>query len=132
VGAPSITKLTKPLSKNNWIAWREHMKHMLCYFRIEEYVVGTIYHPEDDVDSAKNWDYNDNYTQMIIVNNIASMEMVHIGQCENAKAMWDSLEAVHKSKGHQTIVSVIRNLFHTHATEDNISDHFNKLKEYWE
>jgi hypothetical protein len=109
------------------------MKCMLRYCCIEEYIVGTIYHPENDIDSTKNWDYNDNYTQMMIVNNITSMEMVHIGQCKNAKAMWNSLETVHKSKGHQTIVSVIQNLFHTHATEDNnISDHLNKLKEYWE
>jgi hypothetical protein len=132
-GAPSITKLTEPLSENNWIAWCERMKRVLRYCRIEEYVAGTIYRPEDDIDSAENWDYNDNYAQMMIVNNIASTQMVHIGQCKNAKAMWDSLEAVHESKGHQTIVSVIRNLFHTHATEDdNISDHLNKLKEYWE
>jgi hypothetical protein len=110
-GAPSITKLTEPLSKNNWIAWHEHMKHVLRYCCTEEYIKGTIYHPEDDEDviDAKNWDYNNNYVQMMIVNNITSMEMVHTGQCANTKTMWDSLEAVHESKGHQTIVSVIRN-----------------------
>jgi hypothetical protein len=113
VGAPSITKLTKPLSKNNWIAWHEHIKCVLRYCHVKEYVEGTIYHPEDDEDSAENWDYNDNYAQMMIVNNITSTEMVHIGQCKNAKAMWDSLEAVHESKGHQTTVSIIWNLFHT-------------------
>ena len=47
--------------------------------------------------------------------------------------MWDNLEAVHESKGHQTIVSIIRNLFHTKADEDsNISEHLNQLKIYWE
>lgn len=134
-GAPSITKLTEPLSENNWIAWRERMKRVFRYCRVEEYITGTIYRPEEDEDvvGAKSWDYNDNYAQMMIVNNITSSEMVHIGQCANAKAMWDNLEAVHESKGHQTIVSVIWNLFHTHASEDdNISNHLNKLKEYWE
>jgi hypothetical protein len=116
-GAPSITKLTEPLSENNWIAWRERMKRVFRYCRVEEYITGTIYRPEEDEDvvGTKNWDYNDNYAQMMIVNNITSSEMVHIGQCSNAKAMWDNLEAVHESQGHQTIVSVIRNLFHTHA-----------------
>jgi hypothetical protein len=84
-GAPSITKLTKPLSKNNWIAWREHMKHVLRYCHVEDYITGTIHCPEDDedTDGTRNWDYNNNYTQMMIVNNITSMEMVHIGQCTN-------------------------------------------------
>jgi hypothetical protein len=79
-GAPSITKLTEPLSENNWIAWHEHMKHVLRYCHMEEYITGTIYHPEDDKDviSTENWDYNNNYAQMMIVNNITSMEMVHI------------------------------------------------------
>jgi len=94
-GAPSIMKLTEPLSKNNWIAWRERIKRVLRYCCMEEYITGTIYRPEEDedVEGAENWDYNDNYTQMMIVNNITSLEMVHIGQCANlnAKAMWDSL-----------------------------------------
>jgi hypothetical protein len=78
------------------------MKHVLQYYCVKEYITGTIYHPgeDEDVDDAKNWDYNNNYAQMMIVNNIASTEMVHIGQCENVKAMWDSLKGVHKSKGH--------------------------------
>ena len=43
------------------------------------------------------------------------------------------LDAVHESKGHQTIVSIIRNLFHTKADENsNINDHLNQLKQYWE
>ena len=47
--------------------------------------------------------------------------------------MWDSLETVHKSKGHQTIVSIIQNLFHMKADEDSdINGHLNQLKQYWE
>jgi hypothetical protein len=44
------------------------MKHMLRYCRVEEYITGTIYHPEDDKDviGTKNWDYNNNYAQMMI------------------------------------------------------------------
>jgi hypothetical protein len=59
--------------------------------------------------------------------------MVHVGQCDTAKGMWDNLEAVHESKGHQTIVSIIRNLFHTKADEtSDINEHLNQLKIYWE
>jgi hypothetical protein len=41
-GAPSITKLTEPLSENNWIAWRECMKRVFRYCCVEEYITGTI------------------------------------------------------------------------------------------
>ena len=57
--------------------------------------------------------------------------MVHVSQCRTAKSMWDSLEAVHESKGHQTIVSIIQNLFHTKAEEEsNISEHLNQLQRF--
>ena len=87
----------------------------------------------EDTNGAKNWDFNDNYVQVMIINNISSTEMVHISQCTTAKAMWDNLEAVHELKGNQTIVSVIQNLFYMKVTEDsNISEHLAQLKKYWE
>ena len=49
----------------------------------EAYAEGTIQQPDDSV-GASNWDYNDNYAQFIIVNNISVTEMVHIGQCKTA------------------------------------------------
>jgi len=99
---------------------------------VESYAEGKIPQPSD-AKSAEDWKFNDNYAQVIIMNNITSTEMVHVSQCMTAKAMWDSLEAVHESKGHQTIVSIIRNLFHTRADEEsNITEHLNQLKQYWE
>jgi hypothetical protein len=128
----AITKLPEPLNETNWIAWRERMKRVLRLCDVEAYAAGTIPRP-DNAANAENWDFNDNYAQVMIINNIASTEMVHVGQSLTAKAVWDSLEAVHESKGHQTIVSIIRNLFHTTASEDaNISEHLNTLKQYWE
>ena len=59
--------------------------------------------------------------------------MVHVVQCKTAQTVWQNLEAIHESKGHQTIISIIRNLFHTKAEEgSNITEHLAKLKEYWE
>ena len=47
--------------------------------------------------------------------------------------MWDCLVAVHESRGHQTIISYIRSLIHTIASEeDNIIDHLATLKKYWD
>ena len=128
----AITKLSEPLNEDNWMAWRERMRRVLRLCGVEAYAEGKIGIPED-TKSAQNWEFNDNYAQVMIINNISSTEMVHVSQCSTAKAMWDNLEVVHESKGHQTIVSVIRNLFHTKASEDsNISEHLNQLKKYWE
>jgi hypothetical protein len=123
----ALTKLTEPLTEDNWMAWRERMKRTLRLCGVEGYARGSIEKPIEPI-SAENWEFNDNYAQVVIINNITSTEMVHTSQCITAKAMWDNLEAVHESKGHQTIVSIIRNLFHTKAEEDsNISDHLNQL-----
>ena len=82
---------------------------------------------------ARNWDWNDNYAQVIIMNNISQEETVHVGQCRTANLMWNSLEVVHESKGHQTIIAIICNLFHTVAKDNtNISEHLGRLKTYWE
>ena len=69
----------------------------------------------------------------MIINNITSPETVHTSLCQTAKAMWESLEAVHETKGHQTIVPIIQNLFHTKEDENsNIGECLNLLKKYWE
>lgn len=129
-----IAKLNKPLNDTNWTVWKEWMKRVLRLCGAEKYAAGTIVKPKDPMPmDSKIWEYNDNYAQVIIVSNISSMEMVHISQCDNAHAMWTSLEAVHEAKGHQTIIAVIRNLFHTIAEENaNINKHLNKLLHYWE
>ena len=87
--ATAITKLPEPLNEHNWMAWRERMKRVLRLCGVEEYARGTIDIPNDTV-SAANWRWNDNYAQVMIINNILTTEMVHISQCTNAKTMWDS------------------------------------------
>jgi hypothetical protein len=102
----AITKLSEPLNESNWMPWRERMRRVLRLCEVDAYVEGKIDRP-DDAKNAANWKFNDNYAQIMIINNITSTEMVHVGQCDTAKGMWDNLEAVHESKGHQTIVSII-------------------------
>ena len=128
----AVTKLSEPLNEENWSVWRERMRRVLQLCEVEEYVDGHVPRPGDALE-ARNWDWNDNYAQVIIMNNISQNEMVHVGQCKTANSMWNSLEAVHESKGHQTIIAIIRNLFHTIATDNtNINNHLGKLKSYWE
>ena len=128
----NILKLNDPLDENNWPVWKERMKRALYLCGIDDYVSRTIARPDDPVQRT-NWDYNDKYAQFVIQNNITNPEMLYVGQCKTADEMWMNLEAVHEAKGHQTVIAVIRNMFHTSADENaNISDHLNVLKGYWE
>jgi hypothetical protein len=43
-----------------------------------------------DANGAANWDFNNNYAQFIITNNVTATKMVHIGQCKTMCAMWAS------------------------------------------
>jgi hypothetical protein len=104
----SITKLSEPLTKDNWMSWHERIKRVLRLCGVISYAEGTIPRPNSDDDpNIGNWEYNDNYAQVMIINNITSTEMVHVGQCDTARAMCESLEAIHEFKGHQTIISII-------------------------
>jgi hypothetical protein len=91
------------------------------------------YRPPHRRRSGGIWDYNDNYAQHIILINVADSEMIYVGRCETAHAVWEGLVAVHETTAHQTVIAIICNLFHTIANDDsNIADHLNTLRTYWE
>ena len=124
----AVIKLGESLDNKNWMAWKVRMLTGLRVAGFEDYATGLVPRPANPPKS-KNWDFNDNYTQFLIVNNILTSEMIHAGQCTTAHAMWLSLEAVHKSKGHQTIIAVFHNLFHVKAGEEvDMSEHLKTMK----
>ena len=79
----SITKLSEPLTKTNWLSWREQMKRVLRLCGVEAYAEGTIDRPIGPMtENTVNWEFNDNYAQVMIINNISSTEIIHVGQCQ--------------------------------------------------
>ena len=106
---------------------------MLCQCGAEKYTAGTIPKPAGNTPDADIWDYNNNYTEVIIISNILSNEMVHVSQCETVGDMWKILVTVHEAKGHETMLAVIQNLLHTIAEENtDMNEHLNMLLGYWE
>ena len=72
----SITKLSEPLTETNWLSWRERMKRVLQLCGVEAYAEGTIDHPIGPMtENTVNWEFNDNYVQVMIINNISSTEI---------------------------------------------------------
>ena len=128
----SVTKLSKSLDDTNWWFWKAKLKKSLYICGVSTYVQGVIPCP-NEIGETEKWDHNDNYAQYLIMNNVTSPQMVHISQCKTLQAMWNSLEAIHETKGRQVAISLICNLFHAVAGEGaDISEHLNTMKSYWE
>jgi hypothetical protein len=125
-------KLSESLDENNWVIWKERMKLTLCICGLEGYAEGVIKCPKVPL-AAKHWDFDDSRAQFIIINNVTSSQMVHIGLCSTTQKMWLNLEAIHKAKSHHSAIANICNLLCVVADEDtNIGDHLMTLKTYWE
>ena len=130
-----FTKLADPLNNTNWNVWRDAMILMLKMCDVLPYMQGHIQRPSRRLDpiGTSNWGFNDTYAIILLNRNIAPAQSIHISQCKTSRDMWMNLEAVHESQSHETITSYICNLFRTYAEEeDDIIEHVNKLKQYWE
>ena len=71
----AITKLSEPLDETNWMGWQQWMKRVLWLCGVLAYAEGKILIP-GDTKSVKNWEFNDNYAQVMIIDNITSAETV--------------------------------------------------------
>jgi hypothetical protein len=93
------------------------MQYMLEMCGVDKYVKGMVNTPSSTIDpeGLDAWIFNDIYAKVLITNNIEPDQMIHINQCETSHEMWECLKAVHESRGHQMIISYIRNLIHTIA-----------------
>ena len=131
----AITRAQDSLDETNWAIWRHRLELMLQICGVLGYVHGTVPRPDpsQDPEGAGNWDFNDTYAKVLITNNVSATQMVHISRSPTARDCWSNLEAVHDAKSHQTTIGIIRNLYRASANEgDNIADHLNFLKRYWE
>ena len=129
---PTKVDLLDHLDDQNWTVWQEHLIITQQYYELEEYLYSNLKHP-DDLIQAENWDHNDRFTCSIIINNVKAAQVMHITRCKTSHQMWKNLEDIHESKGHTTVITINRNLFHTIAEEgSNILEHLTKMKEYFE
>jgi hypothetical protein len=131
----AITRTRDPLDDTNWFIWRDRMTFMLKMCGVDDHVKGRVDCPDPHTDpaGAENWAFSDGYAKMLITNNVTVGQMVHIGQCVNAREMWSTLEAAHGSTDYFTELSYMRILSYTRAKEgDNICDLLDLLKLYWD
>ena len=130
-----ITKLNDHLTDTNYNTWKGQMMLTLEICGVEEYAKGVVEKPNVEVDRPgfQNWEFNDRYTQGLIINNVTQGVKHHISTCKTAKEMWSSLAAIFESKAHLTLRAYKRNLESLKADEDtDIIKHLDQLKIYWE
>jgi len=130
-----IIRLLEPLDDTNWSVWCNHMLGIFKIYGVEEYVIGIVNMPNKSLQprAARNWTFNNAFTKVLITNNIMSLQKVHVSHCKTACDMWQNLAAVHESKGHQTLVVFMHNLYRCNAKDgDNIVEHIAKLKGWCE
>jgi hypothetical protein len=131
----NINKITEHdhLTDESWHEWRERMKQVFINCEITGYTDGTVKHPDISIDShgAHNWDRNDTWVQQIIIHNVTSSQMNHVGSKTLAEAMYSALSMTHKSKVHQTVNHIQCLLYETKAiTGTDILKHMDTLKSH--
>jgi hypothetical protein len=121
------------LTNDNWHEWKEHMQCVLTNCEITGYVDGTLKRLFlfDDPAGASNWDKNNAWVQQVIIQNVTSLQMNHIGSKVTAESMYAALVDTHDNKAHQTVNHIQTLLYETKASEtDDILKHLDILKSY--
>ena len=105
----AITHTQDRLDEKNWAVWRLRLTLMLEICGVQGYVKGKIPRPDpaQDPDGATNWDFNDTYAKVLIVNNVTTTQMMYIKQTQTSHENWCNLEAIHDAKSHQTTIGII-------------------------
>ena len=78
-----------------------------------------------------NWDKNDCWAQQVIIHNVTSSQMNHVGSKTSAKDMYSALTVTHENKAHQTVNHIQCLLYETKARDTNdLLKHLDVLKSY--
>jgi hypothetical protein len=118
------------LTDDNWHEWKERMKRVFINCDIAGYVCNTVEKPNEET-GARNWEKNDTWAQQVIIQNVTSSQMNHVGSKPTAASMYSALEDTHENKAHLTANHLQTLLYETKAGEnDDILKHLDVLKSF--
>lgn len=126
-----LSTLPQPLDDKNWAIWSKRITPILKVCKVYGYVKGTIPKPDPAIDpeSSLNWETNDEYAKLLMLQNVAAEQIQHINQDQTASEVWKSLISLHQARGLRTALSRMRMFYSMRAAEDeNIPDFMNKMK----
>ena len=94
----NINRITEcdHLTDENWHKWKERMRQVFYNCDINGYITGDIKCPNKSINpiGALNWDKNDFWAQQIIMHNVTSLKMNHIGLKLSAEEMFSALSII--------------------------------------
>ena len=99
-----------------------------------DYVDRKIKCPHHNIDkgSVKNWTWNDAHMCFIIVNNLASSQLIHVKEYKSSHQMWTNLVMIHQVQGACKGMNYMNMLFKSMAEKGaNIPEHLHMMKEIW-
>jgi Txe/YoeB family toxin of Txe-Axe toxin-antitoxin module len=126
-----LTTLNEHLDEKNWPTWSRRIISILRVCKVYDYVNGTELkpNPATDPDSATNWETNDDYAKLLLLQNVTNAQLRHIDQEKTSTEVWKALISLHQARGFRTALTRMRTFYSTRATEDeNIPDYINKMK----
>ena len=121
------------LNDDNWHEWRERIRRVFNNCEIVGYVNGTLKRPDEKKFpvEATNWDKNDSWAQQVIIQNVTSSQMNHVGSKNTAEGMYSALLDTHENTAYQTVTQIQTLLYETKATEStDLLKHLDILKGY--
>jgi hypothetical protein len=131
----NVSKIAKHnhLTDNNWHEGKERIKRVFINCDITNYITGRVIRPDETVDptNASNWDTNNSWIQQVIMHNLTSSQMNHIGSKTLAEAMYSALMFTHENKAHQMVNHIQCLLYKTKIAEvGDMLKHLDMLKCY--
>ena len=131
-GAISTFRI-EPLKEGNWLAWQNRMTSILKLQHVYGLVDDTVHKPDGtDPTALAEWGDKDLVAQVLIKNNLSDEQMIHIDQdtITTAAAMWQSLRAVHETRGYSALTAAKRTFYAMRGAEDaNIPEHIAEVKQ---
>src|SRR6202789_134191 len=121
------------LTDENWHEWKERIKRVFINCDITGYTTGAIRRPNEFLDfvGARNWDKNDTWAQQVIMHNVTSSQMNHVGTKSTAEEMYSALMVTHENKAHQTVNHIQNLLYETKLHDgDDLLKHLDTLKSH--
>jgi hypothetical protein len=72
-----LITLNEHLDEKNWPTWSRHIILILRVYKVYNYVNGTVLkpNPTTDPDSAINWETNDDYMKLLLLQNIMNAQL---------------------------------------------------------
>ena len=121
------------LTDENWHEWKERMGRVFINCDITGYISGDIkwLGNNSDPNAICNWDKNDTWAQQVIIQNVTSSQMNHVGLKKLAEAMYSTLMVTHKNKAHQMVNHIQCLLYETKLRDtEDLLKHLDTLKSY--